>query len=190
MAEFLDSLAEAAGNAGLLHDARSLLIGTIWGEELALPGSYLGELLGSSSPPSSPSPLAATQPVAVAREPEDEAFLSSAPKPFGTTSHELPTVHRSKRRRYGWLWASLGLLALVFGAIVAGTWWSQSAPSAIADEPEPEAIEAPVVVKSDAAVADVGTNELQQEPPPFEQVVSEETVVEEEAPEAALPVAA
>jgi len=187
LSEFLDSLAEAAGNAGLLHDARSLLIGTIWGEELALPGSYLGELLGSSSPPSSPSPLAATQPVAVARDPEDEAFLSSAPKPFGTTSHQLATVPRSKRRKYGWLWASLGLLALLFGAIVAGIWWSQSAPSAIADEPEPEAIEAPVVVKPDAAVADVGTNELLEEPPPVEQVVPEETVVEEEALEAALP---
>jgi len=187
LAEFLDSLAEAADHAGLLHDARALLIGTIWGEELAAPGSYLGELLGSSAPPSSPSPLAATLPVAVSREPDDEAFLSSAPRPFGTTSHELPTVTRTKRRKYGWLWASLGVLAFVFGMIVAGTWWSQRAPRAVADEQTPEPVAAPPApVDEDATVADVGTDAVVGEAPAVEEPVAEEPPVEavelEEAP--------
>ena len=192
LAEFLDSLAEAADHAGLLHDARALLIGTIWGEELAAPGSYLGELLGSSAPPSSPSPLAATLPVAVSREPDDEAFLSSAPKPFGTTSHELPTVSRPKRRKYAWLWASLGVLAFVFGMIVAGTWWSQRAPRAVADEQTPEPIAAPPApVDEDATVADVGTDAVLGEAPAVEEPVLEEPPVEavelEEAPPPPVP---
>ena len=192
LAEFLDSLAEAADHAGLLHDARALLIGTIWGEELAAPGSYLGELLGSSAPPSSPSPLAATLPVAVTREPGDEAFLSSAPKPFGTTSHELPTVSRPKGRKYAWLWASLGVLAFVFGMIVAGTWWSQRAPRAVADEQTPEPIAAPPApVDEDATVADVGTDAVLGEAPAVEEPVLEEPPVEavelEEAPPEPVP---
>ena len=188
LAEFLDSLAEAAGNAGLLRDARALLIGTVWGEELALPGSYLGELLGSSAPPSSPSPLAATQPVVIPRDPEDEALLSAAPKPFGTTSHSLPTVSRSKRRRYGWLWASLGLLALVFGGVVAGSWWWQREPAAVADEPKSEPTEAlPVEVQEDAKVADVGTDALLGETPAPQEVVPEEPPIEEIEVEEVLP---
>ncbi|MGB5348375.1 MAG: serine/threonine-protein kinase [Polyangiales bacterium] len=180
LAEFLDSLAEAAGNAGLLHDARALLIGTIWGEELAAPGSYLGELLGSSAPPSSPSPLAATLPVAVTRDPDDEAFLSSAPRPFGTTSHELPTVTRPKRRKYGWLWASLGVLAFVFGIVVVGTWWSERAPRSVADDPKPEPIAAPSApVEPDAKVADVGTDAVLAEAAPLEEAVAEEPPLEE-----------
>ncbi|MGB3052868.1 MAG: protein kinase [Polyangiales bacterium] len=187
LAEFLDSLAEAAGNAGLLHDARALLIGTIWGEELAAPGSYLGELLGSSAPPSSPAPLAATLPIAVPRDPDDEALLSSAPKPFGTTSHELPAVKRPKRRKYAWLWASLGVLAFVFGIVVAGTWWSQRAPRAVADEQKPEPIAtSPAPVEEDAAVADVGTDAVLGEALEVEEAVPEEPLVEvvelEEAP--------
>ena len=187
LAEFLDSLAEAAGHAGLLHDARALLIGTIWGEELAAPGSYLGELLGSSAPPSSPSPLAATLPVAVSREPDDEAFLSSAPKPFGTTSHELPTVSRPKRRKYAWLWASLGVLAFVFGIVLIGTWWSQRAAREVADEEKPEPITAPATpVEEDAMVADIGTDAVLGEAPAVEEAVLEEPPVEvlelEEAP--------
>jgi len=179
LAEFLDSLAEAAGNAGLLQDARGLLIGTIWGEELAAPGSYLGELLGSSAPPSSPSPLAATLPVAVTRDPDDEAFLSSAPTPFGTTSHELPAATRPKRRKYPWLWASLGVLAFVFGIIVAGAWWSQRGPRAVADEQTPEPIAAPPApVDEDATVADVGTDTVLGEAPAVEEPVLEEPPVE------------
>jgi serine/threonine protein kinase len=190
LAEFLDSLAEAAGNAGLLHDARALLIGTIWGEELAAPGSYLGELLGSSAPPSSPSPLAATQPVAVTRDPDDEAFLSSAPRPFGTTSHGLPTVKRSKRphrRKYAWLWASLGVLALVFGTVVAGAWWSQRVPRAVPNEHEPQPIAAPPTpVQEEASLADLGTDAVLGEAPSVEEPAAEERAVEavevEEAP--------
>jgi hypothetical protein len=183
LAAFLDSLAEAAGNAGLLRDARALLIGTIWGEELASPGSYLGELLGSSSLPSSPSPLAATQPVSVRRDPEDEALLSSAPQPFGTTSHELETVSRPKRRTVGWLWASLGLLALVFGGVVAGNWWWRRPPAAVADEQKAQPIEAaPVAVPDDAAIADVGTDAVLGEAPPPEEPLVEEVEVEEAPP--------
>jgi len=180
LAAFLDSLAEAAGNAGLLRDARALLIGTIWGEELASPGSYLGELLGSSSLPSSPSSLAATQPVSVPRDPDDEELLSSAPQPFGTTSHELETLSGPKRRTVGWLWASLGLLALVFGGVVAGTWWWKRPPAAVADGQKAEPIEAaPIAVPADAAVVEVGTDAVLGEAPPPEEPLVEEVEVQE-----------
>jgi len=182
LAEFLDSLAEAAGNAGLLNDARALLFGTIWGDDLAAPGSYLAELLGSSAPPGSPSALADTQPLAVERDPEEEALLSSAPKPFGTTSHKLAAMPGTKQRRYGWLWASLGLLALALVGVVAGTWWSQRAPRATADEPQAEPVEArPVAAEenAEAEVADVGTDAPVVEPPVAEDVVAEEPVVED-----------
>ncbi len=186
LSEFLDSLAEAAGNAGLLPDARSLLIGTIWGEELAAPGSYLGELLGSNAPP--PSPLTATLPAAATRDPDDEAFLSSAPTPFGTTSHELPTVTRPKRWKYAWLWASLGVLAFVFGVIVAGTWWSHRAPGAVADEETPEPVVAPPApIEEDATVADVGTDAVLGEAPAVEEPVLEEPPVEAVEREEATP---
>ena len=186
LAEFLDSLAEAAGNAGLLRDARALLIGTIWGEELAAPGSYLGELLGSSAPPSSPSPLAPTLPVTVARDPDDEAFLSSAPRPFGTTSHELPAVKRPTRRKYGWLWASLGVLAFVFGIIVIGSWWSQR-PLPVADEQSIEPIAVPPApAEPDTTIADVGTDAVSVEAAPLKEAALEEPPLEaveiEEAP--------
>ncbi|MBT8451030.1 MAG: protein kinase [Deltaproteobacteria bacterium] len=178
LAEFLDSLAEAAGNAGLLRDGRALLIGTIWGEELAAPGSYLGELLGSSAPPSSPSPLAPTMPVAVMRDPDDEAFLSSAPRPFGTTSHELPAVKRPTRRKYGWLWASLGVLAFVFGIIVIGTWWSHRPPST-ADEQNLEPIAVPPAsAEPNATIADVGTDAVSVGATPIEEAPLEQPPVE------------
>jgi len=182
LAEFLDSLAEAAGNADMLNDARTLLFGTIWGDDLAAPGSYLAELLGSSAPPSSPSALADTQPLAVERDPEEEALLSSAPKPFGTTSHKLAAMPRTNQRKHGWLWASLGLLALLLVGAVAGTWWSQRAPRATA-EPQAEPVEAqPVVVEEDPEVeaVDVGTDAPVVEPPVVEEVVAEEPVIEEE----------
>jgi serine/threonine-protein kinase len=189
LAEFLDSLSEAAGNAGLLNDARALLLGTIWGEDLAAPGSYLAELLGSSAPPSSPSPLATTQPVAVERDPEEEALLLSAPKPFGTTSHDLAAIPTREQRKRGWLWGSLGVLALILIGVIAGTWWMQRAPRAIAEEPASEPAEAPpVVVEEDATVADIGTDapvmELPvMEPPVEEPPVEEPPVVEEVVPE-------
>jgi hypothetical protein len=188
LAEFLDSLAEAADNAGLLPDARALLIGTIWGEELAAPGTYLGELLGSSSPPSSPSPVAATMPVAPSRVPDDEAFLSSAPKPFGTTSHELPMVTRIQRRKLAWLWLSLGVLAFVFAAIVVGSWWSNRAPRAVADEESAAPIAAPPApVDEDPPVADVATDVVLGEAPAVEEPVEEAPPVEALEPERAPP---
>jgi serine/threonine-protein kinase len=183
LANFLDSLAEAAGNAGLLNDARALLFGTIWGDDLAAPGSYLAELLGSSAPPGSPSALADTHPVAVELDPEEEAFLSSAPKPFGTTSHDLAAMPGAKQRTHGWLWASLGLLTLILVGLVAGTWWSQRAPSATADKPQPEPVDvSPVVAVEDGKVADVGTDVPVVEPPVIEELVAEEPLVEEVEP--------
>jgi hypothetical protein len=184
LAEFLDSLAEAAGNAGLLSDARALLFGTVWGDDLASPGSYLAELLGSSAPPSSPSPLADTQPIAVDRDANDEALLSSAPKPFGTTSHDLAAMRRPKQRNHKWLWASLGLLALVMIAVVTGALWLQRAPRAIAEESQVvPAQPPPVVAEPDAQVADIGTDAPVAEPVVVEEVVAEEPVVEEVAVE-------
>ncbi|MBW1755026.1 MAG: serine/threonine protein kinase [Deltaproteobacteria bacterium] len=183
LAEFLDSLAEAAGNAGLLNDARALLFGTIWGDDLAAPGSYLAEILGSSGPPSSPSPLADTQPIAVERNPDDEALLSSAPKPFGTTSHNHVAASGPKQRNHKWLWASLGLLALVLVGVVTGTLWMQRAQPAVAEEPKAEPMEAPpVIAEEDAQVADVGTDSPVVEPLVIEEVVAEEPVVEEPPP--------
>jgi hypothetical protein len=183
LAEFLDSLAEAAGNAGLLNDARALLFGTIWGDDLAAPGSYLADLLGSSAPPSSPSPLADTQPIAVDRDPDEEALLSSAPKPFGTTSHDLAAASRPRQQNHKWLWASLGLLSLILVGVVTGALWLQREPRAIAEEPQPEPAQAPpVVVEQDAQVADIGTDVPVAEPVVVEEVVAEEPVVEKAPP--------
>ena len=194
LAEFLDSLAEAAGTAGLLNDARALLFGTVWGDDLASPGSYLAELLGSSAPPSSPSPLADTQPIAVDRDANDEALLSSAPKPFGTTSHDLAAASRPKQRNHKWLWASLGLLALLMIAVVTGALWVQRAPRATAEEPQAAPAQPPpVVTEPDAQVADIGTDAPVLEPvvvpqePVVEEAVVEEPAVEEVAVEEKAP---
>lgn len=150
---------------------------------MAAPGSYLADLLGSSAPPSSPSPLADTQPIATGRDPAEEALLSSAPKPFGTTSHDL-AAPPAKPRNHKWLWASLGLLALVMVGIVTGALWLQRAPRAVAEEPEVVPVQpAPVVVEPDAQVADVGTDAPVLEPIVLEAeaVVEAETAVEDEA---------
>jgi serine/threonine protein kinase len=182
LAGFLDSLAEAAGNAGLLADARALLLGTVWGDELAAPGSYLGELLGSSPPSSIPPALDETQPVAVGRDPDEEALLLSAPKPFGTTSYDLTPTSGAKKRKHGWLWASLGLLAIVLIGVVAGTWFRQQAPRATAG---PEPVQAPpVVVEEEPPVADVGTDAPVVEPEPVQEVVEDEPEAEPEPPKA------
>jgi serine/threonine-protein kinase len=183
LAVFLDSLAEAAGNAGLLNDARALLLGTIWGDDLAAPGSYLADLLGSSAPPSTPSPLADTQPLAVGLAPGDEALLSSAPKPFGTTSHDLAAASGPNQRNHKWLWASLGLLALVLVGVVTGTLWRQRAQRVVAEEPRVEPVKTPpVVAEPDEPVADVGTDAPVVEPVVVEEEVAEEPAVEKPPP--------
>ena len=165
LAEFLGSLAEAAGNAGLLADARALLLGTVWGDELAAPGSYLAELLGSSQPSNLPPALDETRPVATGRDPEEEALLSSAPKPFGTTAHDLAPLAAPKKRKRGWLWAPLALLGVVLIGFVAGAWFRQQAPRATAAQPEP--VEpAPVAVEDATPIADVGTDLPVVEPEP------------------------
>jgi serine/threonine-protein kinase len=189
VAELLDSLAEAAGNAGLLADARALLLGTVWGDELAAPGSYLAELLGSSQPSSLPPALDETRPASVGRDPEDEALLSSAPKPFGTTAHDLAPAARSKKRGSRWLWVLLGLLTVVMIGFVAGAWLRQQEPNANAAEPEP-VVEPPPVEEEGPPVADVGTDtpvltpEPIEEPPPVEPDPAQQTVEEPEPPKA------
>lgn len=174
LAEFLDSLAEAAGSAGLLHDARALLFGTIWGDDLAAPGSYLADILGSSGPPSAPSPLANTQPIAVGQDPGDEALLSSAPKPFGTTSHDLAATPGPRRRNHKWFWASLGLLAVVLIGVVGGTWWLNRRGQVLVEEAQVEPPQAPPVAPEPVVeVADIGTDAPLVEPVVVEEVVEE-----------------
>ncbi|MGB8332731.1 MAG: serine/threonine-protein kinase [Polyangiales bacterium] len=181
LAEFLDALSEAAGRAGLLADARAFLLGTIWGDDLAAPGSYLAELLGSSPPPTSPSPFADTQRVAVDRDPDEEALLSSAPRPFGTTSHDLAVTSGPKRRGRGWLWASLGLLTLISLGVVVGTWWSQQSPSATIAVPEVEAVKpAPAAPEEAPALAEVSSDVPLTEPPRVEEAMPDEPVAEVE----------
>jgi serine/threonine-protein kinase len=151
LAEFLDSLAEAAGNAGLLNDARRLLLGTVWGDELAAPGSYLADLLSSSSPSSLPAAFDETQRLAVDRDPDDDVLFSLAPKPFGTTAFDLAApVDPKKRRSHGWLWAGLGVIAVALIGVVAGVWFRGQVQGAT--RAEPVVVEAP-----SSPVADVGT---------------------------------
>ncbi len=188
LAGFLNSLSEAAGNAGLLNDARSLLFGTIWGEDLAAPGSYLAELLGSSAPPGSSSALAATQPAYGGRDPREEALLSSAPKPFGTTAHDLPLVRRPSGRKHRWLWASLGLLGLIMIGLVVGTWWQRRPPQATAGETIAEPAPAPPpAVEDGPPLADVGTNALALELPAAEMAVPDESGGQEPLTEELVP---
>jgi serine/threonine-protein kinase len=189
LGEFLDAIAEAAGNAGLLGDARALLLGTIWGDDLAAPGSYLADLLGSSAPPHSPSPLADTQPIAVRRDSSNEALLASAPKPFGTTSYNLAAGSARKQRNHKLLWASLGLLAVILISAVTGTLLWRRAPRAVAEEPrvEPVAV-APIEAEPDAQVADVGTDAPVMEPVVVEESVLEGAIVEQPVVEEAPPV--
>jgi len=175
LAEFLDSLAHAAGQAGLLRGARAFLFSTIWGEDLAAPGSYLSKFLGSSDARGATSSLEDTQPMALERDPEDEVLLSSAPKPFGTTAHDLAAVPGPKRRRRGWFWAALGFLALVSVGVALDSWWSQRVPPVTATtlQPEPEevppVIELPVVeepVQDEPALAETPPMPDESKPPP------------------------
>ena len=69
-------------------------------------------------PPDLPPALADTQVAPPTRDPEEEALLSSAPTPFGTTSYDLATVPGDKKPRHAWSWALLGLLALVVVSVV------------------------------------------------------------------------
>lgn len=181
LAEFLDSLAEAAGRAGLLNDARTLLLGTVWGDELAVPGSYLADLLASSSPPGAPAAFADTRLAAFTRDPDEEAFLSSAPKPFGTTAHDLAVVSGpARKKKWPWLWASLGVVAFASIAVAGASWWRAGALEPM-QEPAPvpsltvrEEIEPPVLA-IDAPVADI----IPDAPP----VEPDAAVVPEEIPE-------
>jgi serine/threonine-protein kinase len=188
LAEFVNALAEAAGHAGLFNDARALFFGTMWGDELAAPGSYLAELLGSSPPPSPPSAWADTHPVAIPRDPEEEALLLSAPKPFQTTSQGLAAVPRPRKSR--WPRAVLLLVGLALAGVVAGTWWTRRAPQEKAEAQPGDTGQAPMILaEKETAVPDVGTDaqvaqalieELPSDEPAIE-VPPDEAVVEEEA---------
>jgi hypothetical protein len=133
--------------------------------------------------------LADTQPVGVRRDSYDEALLSSAPKPFGTTSHDLAAVSGPKRGDHKWLWASLGLLAVILISAVTGTLLWRRAPRAVAEDPkvEPVAV-APIEVEPDAEVADVGTDAPVMEPVVVEETVVQEAVVDKPVEEEAPPV--
>ena len=186
LAEFLNSLAEAAGSAGMLKDARTLLLGTVWGDELSAPGSYLSELLGASVPSSLPPALADTQLASVARDPEEEALLSSAPKPFGTTSHDLATVPGPDPRKQVRLWALLGLLSLALVGTVAWMLWRTGEPSSPVSPSLPAPT--PIAAQEEPEVADVGTDAPVVKPPVFEGPLPEDPdVVVEEAVEPVAP---
>ncbi len=172
VAEFVDALAEAAVDAGLLTDARALLLGTVWGDELAAPGSFLADLLGASSLPGTE----ATLPLAVDRDPAEEALLASAPKPFGTTSVEMAPVARRPRRRSGWLWASLGVVTAVFVGIIVGTWWLERVPRATAGD-------RPVAASEEVATESPGPSEPIADVATDQPVMVLETTIEE-TPEA------
>ncbi|MFZ1863484.1 MAG: protein kinase [Polyangiales bacterium] len=156
LAELLDSLAEAAGRAGLLNDARALLLGTVWGDELATRGSYLGDLLESSTPPTAPAALADTRPAAFMRNPAEEALLSSAPKPFGTTGHDLVAVPGLDRPTPPWRWTLLGVLALAMVGVAAGTWWRQRASQSLQNTVTTETT---LTVHGEPAVAEAAVDE-------------------------------
>jgi len=177
VAEFVDALAEAAVDAGLLTDARTLLLGTVWGDELAAPGSFLADLLGASSLPGTEDTIALN----VDRDPGEEALLSSAPKPFGTSSLEMVAVRGQRRRRPGWLWASLGALTVVLVGVVVGAWWLERAARATAaDHPAPAIEDAATEVAGPSEpVADVGTDQ----PVAVPGTVIEEVPEPEAAPE-------
>jgi serine/threonine-protein kinase len=182
LSQFLDALAEAAGDAGLLNDARKLLLGTVWGEELAAPNSYLSELLSSSAPSSVPPAFDDTQRVVpeVERDPEDEAFLSSAPKPFGTTSFDLPVGPPAKKpRRSAALLTGLGAIAIVLAAFAATASLREPAVTAPSPEPVPErVIDAEPLVKP---AADVTTAPPFEGPAPLVEP-SEPTLIAKTAP--------
>lgn len=151
LAEFLEALAEAAGNAGLLNDARKLLLSTVWGDELTAPGSYLAELLASGAPSSIPPSLERAERVAVERDPDEEAFLSSAPRPFGTTSFDLELEPQRMKPSKTHRWASLAVGAVVVLGI-AGSAALLASPERIRVEPEP-AFEPPAVEPAPAPLA-------------------------------------
>ena len=189
LAEFLDCLAEAAGHAGLLNDARTLLLGTIWGDDLAAPGSYLAELLASSSPPSSPAALADTQPVPLGRAPDEEALLSSAPKPFGTTSHDLAAMPGPRHRKHGWLWASFALLALILVGVATGAWWVKRSRHATAKGATSEPVQAPPGLEEaeDTQTPDIGTDVPMLEAPVVEIPVVQAPMPQRATPKVARP---
>lgn len=123
LAELVDAIVEAAVEGGLLTDARPMLLGTVWGGDLAAPGSFLAELLASSSLPASGDTRG------LGSADDLDALFDAAPQPFrGSTergSLDLP------RRSRTWLWASLGtLLFLLVGFAV---WNQRTSPEAVPD---------------------------------------------------------
>lgn len=129
LAEFVDALVEAAVEGGLLTDARPMLLGTVWGTELAAPGSFLAELLASSSLPASGDSLG------LGSGDNLDALLDSAPKPFHSSAEMAPLDVPQRSRT--WLWASLGtLLFLLVGFAV----WNQRAEQDVAADVDEGAV--------------------------------------------------
>ncbi|MEZ4286616.1 MAG: protein kinase [Polyangiales bacterium] len=150
VAEFVESWADAAAQAGLVQDGRALLLGTMWSDELTSPGTSISSLLGNdpirartriSDPPPPPTnssnpPRDSTLPFAHTQSmipPEDEAILSIAPDPFAKTEplelRRSKMVESSKRR--GWVWPALAFLA-IFG--VGAFLWKQVGGGSSDDE--------------------------------------------------------
>ena len=155
LAEFVEELAEAGASAGLLADARTLLLGTMWGDELAAPEANLAGLLGTAS-----APQPADNEMRLLLDPDDERMLSEAPSPFGaTTSHAVRAPR--KRSRQGWLWGSLAALLMVLvGFVVSNTWLMDTSlpPTLSSPKEEPSA--------RAASPTEVSTNVSKPEPAP------------------------
>ncbi|MEM7137528.1 MAG: protein kinase [Myxococcota bacterium] len=117
LAALIDALVEAAVDAGLLTDARPLLLGTVWGSDMAAPGSALADLLAASSLPASSAMLDADD------ELHADPILLGVPKPFTTSSLETEAQALPRRSRR-WFWVSLGAIVAIVAGLVAGDWWS------------------------------------------------------------------
>lgn len=151
----------------------------MWGDELAAPGSYLADLLSSSAPPSVPPALEDTQRVIVERDPDEEAFLSSAPKPYGTTSFDLDVKPPRSKHGASILWTSLGLIALALIGVVASAMFRD--PPNVASQQQRVPVfegESKTSAESPAELPFIGP-----EAPP-EQPIAETPTLESEPPKA------
>ena len=155
LAEFVEELAEAGAAEGLLADARTLLLGTMWGDELAAPDANLAGLLGTAA-----APQPADNEMRQLLDPDDERMLSEAPSPFGSTTSHAVRPQR-KRSSQGWLWGSLAALLMVLvGFVISNTW--------LTDTSLPETLSSPKEEPPTGAanLTDISTNVSRSEPTP------------------------
>ncbi|MEM7435766.1 MAG: protein kinase [Myxococcota bacterium] len=179
LAALMDALVEAAVDAGLLTDARPLLLGTVWGSDMAAPGSALADLLAASSLPASTAMLDAED------ELDADPILLGAPKPFATSSVEVDAQALPRRSRR-WFWVSLGAIVAIVAGLVAGDWWNGHAatpvpaievgdPGTSAERRQPSEVEAPDVGTGIPVPAPRAVIEL----PPQEELPPEKLPVDE-----------